>query len=141
MIPDPDNDISNKDHIAGVGVDIVSIDRIRRSLQKYGPSFVDRVFTEPEQTYCGDKAQPAQHYAARFAAKEAAMKVLGTGWDNGVRWTNISVHRSPEAPPELFASGKAKEIAQRLNINRFHLSLSHGADQALAFCIGEKRTV
>jgi holo-[acyl-carrier protein] synthase len=136
MIPDTHN--TAREHIAGIGVDIVSIDRIRRSLQTYGRSFVNRVFTEPEQRYCGDKAKPAQHYAARFAAKEAAMKVLGTGWGNGIGWPDISVHRSPDAPPELHISGQAQDVAEALGITNFHLSLSHGSDQALAFCLGEK---
>ncbi len=134
----PDAALSNEDHIAGVGVDIVSIDRIRRSMREYGRSFVKRVYTETEQTYCGDKAHPAQHYAARFAAKEATMKVLGTGWENGIRWRDISVSRSPDAPPEIIVQGKASDIVRQRQISNFHLSLTHGADQALAFCVGEK---
>jgi holo-[acyl-carrier protein] synthase len=98
---------------------------------------VRRVFTEGEIRYCDAKANRTERYAARFAAKEAAMKALGTGWNHGVRWRDIEVVRQPGSRPTIVFHGKAAEVAARLGAKNAALSLSHTADTAIAQVILE----
>jgi len=123
--------------IVGTGVDIAEVARIRESIGRYGERFLRRIFTEGEIRYCESKASRFQSYAARFAAKEAGMKALGTGWSRGVRWRDIEVVRPRGQRPTLQFHGQAGEIANRLGTRNIALSLTHTAEQALAHVILE----
>jgi len=123
--------------IVGTGIDIAEVPRIARALERYGERFLHRVYTEGEIRYCDSKANRIERYAARFAAKEAAMKALGTGWNHGVRWRDIEVSRQPGGRPTITFHGKAAEFAARLGAAHVALSLSHTAEQAIAQVILE----
>jgi holo-[acyl-carrier protein] synthase len=123
--------------IVSVGIDMTEVARIERSIARFGSHFLHRVFTDGERTYCAGKANAAERFAARFAAKEAAMKALGTGWSGGIRWVDIEVARANSGKPSLLLHGKAKERAQQLGIRRFELSLTHTHEYALAQVIAE----
>jgi len=123
--------------IVGTGIDIAEVARIRRSIERFGDRFVERVYTPGEIDYCDSKANRAERYAARFAAKEAAMKALGTGWNHGVRWRDCEVMRLPGGRPTITFHGKAAAVAARLGVKNAALSLSHTAEQAIAQVILE----
>jgi holo-[acyl-carrier protein] synthase len=123
--------------IVGTGIDIAEVARIRRSIERFGDRFVQRVYTPGEINYCESKANRAERYAARFAAKEAAMKALGTGWNHGVRWRDCEVMRLPGGRPTITFHGKAAAVAARLGVKNAALSLSHTAEQAIAQVILE----
>src|SRR5271169_3670692 len=123
--------------IVGTGIDIAEVPRIRQSLARFGDRFLKRVFTVGEIRYCDSKANRVERYAARFAAKEAAMKALGTGWSRGVRWRDIEVSRQPGGRPTIIFHGQAAEVAAKLGAARVALSLSHTAEQAIAHVILE----
>src|SRR5262252_6124555 len=111
--------------IIGIGIDVVQNDRIRDSIQRFGDRFLNRIYTEAEIEYCRKCAQPEIHYAARFAAKEAGFKALGTGWAAGVKWKDVEVVRLPSGKPELQLHGEALARATSDGASRFHVSLSH----------------
>jgi holo-[acyl-carrier protein] synthase len=123
--------------IVGTGIDIAEVPRIAASIERFGGRFLSRVYTAGEIRYCESKANRAERYAARFAAKEAAMKALGTGWNRGVRWRDIEVTRQPGGRPTILFHGKAAEFAARLGAVHVSLSLSHTAEQAIAQVILE----
>lgn len=123
--------------IVGTGLDAVEVERIRRLLESHGDRFVARLFTAGEKAYCGGSADPAMHYAARFAAKEAAAKALGTGLAEGIHWADIEVARQESGRPVLVLHGGALERAKALGAERFHLSLTHTKEMALAQVILE----
>ena len=123
--------------IVGTGIDIAEVPRIAESIARFGSRFLNRVFTEGEIRYCDSKANRAERYAARFAAKEAAMKALGTGWSHGVRWRDIEVRRRPGERPTIAFHGKAAEFATRLGTRNIALSLTHTEGQAFAQVILE----
>jgi holo-[acyl-carrier protein] synthase len=123
--------------IVGTGVDIAEVDRIKASIERFGRRFLERVFTPDEIRYCESKANKAERYAGRFAAKEAAMKAIGTGWSRGVTWQDVEVKRLPGGRPTMAFHGKAAEFAQRLGALRAHLSITHTAQQAIAQVILE----
>jgi holo-[acyl-carrier protein] synthase len=123
--------------IVGTGIDISEVPRIAESIQRFGDRFLRRIFTEGEIKYCESKANRIERYAARFAAKEAAMKALGTGWSRGVRWRDIEVSRQPGSRPTIKFHGKAAEFAAKLNATNVALSLSHTPQQAIAQVILE----
>ena len=123
--------------IVGTGIDIAEVSRIARAIARYGDRFLYRVFTDGEIRYCESKANRVERYAARFAAKEAAMKPLGTGWNQGVRWRDVEVCRRPGGRPTLTLHGKAGEFARKLGAAHIALSLSHTAEQAIAQVILE----
>jgi holo-[acyl-carrier protein] synthase len=127
----------NSAMIVGTGIDIAEVPRIAQSIARFGDRFVRRIFTEGEIQYCESTANRAERYAARFAAKEAAMKALGTGWSRGVRWRDIEVSRQPGGRPTLLFHGKASEFAVMLGAKHIALSLSHTAEQAIAQVILE----
>ncbi len=118
----------------GVGTDIVSIARLDRSLSR-GPDFAESVFSEAERRFCDAQAKPAQHYAARFAAKEAFLKAVGAGIFGGVRLSDIEVHRDGEGPPRLRLGPSAAAALERVGGAPPHVSLSHEADLAIAFVV------
>ena len=123
--------------IVGTGIDIAEVPRIRHSIKRFGQRFLERIFTAGEIRYCDSKANRVERYAARFAAKEAAMKALGTGWNHGVRWRDCEVLRQPGGRPTMAFHGKAGEVAQKLGAKNIALSLSHTAEQAIAQVILE----
>lgn len=123
--------------IVGTGIDIAEVPRIAESIARFGDRFLHRVFTEGEIKYCDSKANRTERYAARFAAKEAAMKALGTGWNHGVRWRDIEVKRQPGGRPTLAFHGKAAEFAAKLGATNIALSLTHTEDEAFAQVILE----
>ena len=123
--------------IVGTGIDIAEVPRIAESIKRFGERFIQRVFTEGEIRYCDSKANRFERYAARFAAKEAAMKALGTGWNHGVRWRDVEVAREPGRRPTIKFHGKAAEFAARLNTKNISLSITHTSEQALASVILE----
>lgn len=117
--------------LVGTGIDAVEIDRIARSIERYGERFVRRIFTPAEISYCRRKKNSAESFAARFAAKEAGAKALGTGIQQGVTWTELEVRRAPGQRPTLHFSGRALKRAQKLGVKHVSLSLTHTL--ALAF--------
>ena len=126
--------------IAGTGIDVIEVDRIERALTRpaTGERFRARVFTAGEISYCESRGKGRyQSYAARFAAKEAAMKAMGTGWNRNVGWAEIEVVRERGKAPTIALHGKTAEFARRKHIVRFHLSITHTASQAIAHVIAE----
>ncbi|MFY9743854.1 MAG: holo-[acyl-carrier-protein] synthase [Candidatus Sulfotelmatobacter sp.] len=123
--------------IVGTGIDIAEVPRIRKSIERFGDRFLQRIFTAGEIRYCESKANRVERYAARFAAKEAAMKALGTGWNHGVRWLDCEVSRLPGGRPTMVFHGRAGEFAARLRVKNAALSISHTAEQAIAQVILE----
>jgi holo-[acyl-carrier protein] synthase len=123
--------------ILGTGVDIAEVPRIRESIERFRDRFLQRIFTAGEIRYCEGKANRYERYAARFAAKEAGMKALGTGWSRGVRWRDIEVVRPPGQRPTIQFHGEAAAIAARLGTNNIALSITHTAEEALAHVILE----
>jgi holo-[acyl-carrier protein] synthase len=123
--------------IVGTGIDIAEVSRIRQSIERFGDRFLQRVFTDGEIRYCDSKANRFERYAARFAAKEAAMKALGTGWNHGIRWRDCEVVRMPGGRPTIAFHGKAAQFAAKLGMKNAALSITHTAEQALAQVILE----
>ncbi len=123
--------------VLGLGTDLIEIDRIERSYQRFGQAFLHRVYTPGEIAYCMAKKNYAESLAARFAAKEAGAKALGTGISRGVHWREIEVRRLPGQRPELHLHGRAAEIAARLGIRHLSLSLSHSRTTSIAVVVAE----
>lgn len=123
--------------IVGTGIDIAEVPRIAESIKRFGDRFINRVFTEGEIRYCDSKANRIERYAARFAAKEAGMKALGTGWSHGVTWKDVEVSRQPGGRPTILFHGKAAEFAQKLGTKHIALSLTHTKEFAMAQVILE----
>jgi len=123
--------------ILGLGTDLIEIVRVQASLERFGERFMARVFTVEEIGYCLRKRQSAESFAARFAAKEAGAKALGTGISRGVSWKEIEVRRLPGQRPTLHWSGRAAELALAMGVVRTSLSLTHGRDAAIAVVLVE----
>jgi holo-[acyl-carrier protein] synthase len=123
--------------IVGLGIDIAEIDRIEASIRRHGRHFLERIFTPGEIAYCERHRNKGERYAARFAAKEAAMKALGTGWRTGVRWVDIEVVRAPGGKPSLKLAGGAGEVAAALGVRHISLSITHSGNTAFAQVIFE----
>lgn len=123
--------------IFGIGIDEIEVARIEKQIQKEA-GFIQRVFTSGEIEYCESKKYRAQHYAARFAAKEAFMKAVGTGWRDGLAFNEIEIVRDELGRPALVLYGKAKEITDRHKITNIHVSLSHIKELANAIVTLEK---
>jgi holo-[acyl-carrier protein] synthase len=123
--------------IVGSGIDLTEIGRIQRTMDRYGKRFLDRVYTAAEQAYCLRKRNAAESFAARFAAKEAGAKALGTGITHGVNWLEIEVTREPGGRPTLQFHGRAAEFATRLGARRAALSITHTAELAMASVVLE----
>jgi holo-[acyl-carrier protein] synthase len=123
--------------IVGTGIDLVEIDRIHRSIERFGPRLLQRIYTSSEQAYCLRKRKAAESFAARFAAKEAAAKALGTGISFGVSWLEIEVVRELSGRPILRFHGRAAQIAARLGVANSALSLTHTATFAQASVVLE----
>jgi len=123
--------------IVGLGVDIAEVRRIQAAIKRRGAPFLRRVFTPTEIEYCERFKNKFERYAGRFAAKEATMKALGTGWSRGVRWVDIEVVREVSGRPTIVLAGEAGKIADRLGVKRMSLSITHTEEQALAQVIFE----
>lgn len=137
----PQNSLNNHgiqipQSVIGIGTDIVECDRIGQMLQKHGDTFLQRVFTPDEIAYCSRHQIPDQHYAGRWAAKEAVLKVLGTGWAKGIQWTDVEVVRDAAGAPSIRLENRAAEIAKELQIRSVLISISHCKAFATAFAIG-----
>jgi holo-[acyl-carrier protein] synthase len=123
--------------VIGHGIDIVETSRIRKLIEDHGQHFLDRCFTRDEQTYCGKNPKRFhEHLAARFAAKEAVLKVLGTGWRGGIAWTDIEVLKEESGQPKIRLHGECLRIANEQGITHWHVSLSHIETHATASAIG-----
>jgi holo-[acyl-carrier protein] synthase len=123
--------------IVGHGIDIVETSRIRHMVEEHGQRFLDRVFTADEQAYCARNPKRLyEHLAGRFAAKEAVLKVLGTGWRGGIAWTDIEVTKEASGQPKIALTGECARIADDLSITRWHVSISHIETHATASAIG-----
>jgi holo-[acyl-carrier protein] synthase len=123
--------------IVGTGIDMAEVDRIANSIGRFGRRFTERVFTPDEIRYCESKANKTERYAARFAAKEAAMKAIGTGWSHGVTWRDVEVLRLPGGRPTIAFHGRAAEFFAKLGGVRASLSLTHTKHFAMAQVILE----
>lgn len=123
--------------IVGMGVDLAEVPRIRASIERFGARFIERVYTPDEIAYAERKANRFERYAARFAAKEAGMKAIGTGWKRGVRWQDFEVANLPSGKPTLRFHGVAAEVAGKLGVRNVALSLTHTAELAMAQVILE----
>lgn len=119
------------------GVDMVDCKRLERMIQRHGERFLARVFTEKELAYCQGRKSSVQHLAGRFAAKEAVLKVLGTGWRSGINWTDIEVRNLPSGQPKVYLTGRCREIADELGLTVIHVSISHIPTHAIASAMGE----
>jgi holo-[acyl-carrier protein] synthase len=123
--------------ILGTGTDLIEISRVAASIERYGERFLMRVYTESEIAYCQRKKNAAESFAARFAAKEAGAKALGTGIAKGVAWNEIEVGHMPGGRPTLRFYGRAAERASQMGVKSSHLSLSHSRDLAIAVVVLE----
>ena len=123
--------------ILGTGVDLAEVPRIRAAIERHGGRFIERIYTPPEIAYVERKANRFERYAARFAAKEAGMKAIGTGWKRGVSWRDFEVVNLPSGRPTLRLHGVASEIAQQLGVRQIWLSLTHTAELGMALVILE----
>lgn len=123
--------------IAGTGIDVCEVDRMREAIERHGRRFIERVFTAGEIAYAESKHNRYERYAARFAAKEAGMKAIGTGWRRGVRWQDFEVLNQPGGRPVLRLHGEAARIASGMEIRNITLSLTHTRHQAVAFVVME----
>jgi len=124
--------------ILGHGIDIVETSRIERMVKEHGDRFLNRCFTHAELAYCSrNQRRHFEHLAGRFAAKEAILKVLGTGWSGGIAWTDIEILPTPSGRPVVTLSGETAAVAQRLGVRRWFISISHIETHATASAIGE----
>jgi holo-[acyl-carrier protein] synthase len=123
--------------IVGTGVDIAETSRLEQGLERHGERFTKRLFTPAEVAYCERFKNRGERYAARFAAKEAAFKALGTGWGAGVRWLDVEITHQPSGKPELVLTGRAQEVARGLGVTRMAVSISHSNRYVVAQVILE----
>ena len=124
--------------IVGSGVDLAEVPRVRKAIERFGPRFINRVYTPREIAYVERRgASRFERYAARFAAKEAAMKAIGTGWRHGIGWADFEVANLPSGKPTLLFHGVAAGFAERLGVRNVSLSITHTAETAMAIVILE----
>jgi holo-[acyl-carrier protein] synthase len=123
--------------IVGLGLDIAEIDRIEAAITRHGAPILERLYTAAEAAYCESHRNKFERYAGRFAAKEAAMKALGTGWRRGVRWRDIEIIREPGGKPSIALKGAAKRIADGLGVKNISVTITHSGNLALAEVIFE----
>lgn len=121
--------------IVGIGTDIIECVRIAKMIERHGEIFINRVYTQNEILYCSTRKAATQHYAGRWAAKEAVLKALGTGWANGIKWTDIEVRNEPGGRPKILLSGIAAETAKELGIREVLISISHCRSHATAYAL------
>jgi holo-[acyl-carrier protein] synthase len=124
--------------IFGTGIDIIEVDRIKNSIQKYSDRFKKKIFTQKEIDYCHSQADPAKHFAARFTVKEAVLKCFGTGMTGGILWKDIEVDKLKSGQPVLNLHGNGKKLFNQLNLKHIHVSITHDKTYAAAQAIAEK---
>jgi holo-[acyl-carrier protein] synthase len=124
--------------IFGTGLDIVEIDRIKNTLKKYSPKFEQKIFTSTEIDYCQSQGDPAKHFAARFAVKEAVSKCMGTGIRESLGFKDMEVINEKTGKPILVMTGKGKELFEKLKLKSIHISISHDSTHAIAHAIAEQ---
>jgi holo-[acyl-carrier protein] synthase len=124
--------------IFGTGIDIIEVDRIKNSIQKYSDRFKKKIFTQKEIDYCHSQADPAKHFAARFTVKEAVLKCFGTGLTGGILWKDIEVGKLNSGQPVLNLHGNGKKLFNQLNLKHIHVSITHDKTYAAAHAIAEK---
>jgi len=125
--------------IIGHGIDIVETERIARLLDEHGERFLARCFTRAERAYSDERRRRLEHLAGRFAAKEAILKVLGTGWSGGIAWTDAEIVKTPSGRPDVLLHGRCAEVAAERGIDEWWLSISHIPTHATASAIGVRR--
>jgi len=125
--------------IISCGVDICETERISKMIADHGDQFLSRTFTEEELGYCKGRVREAEHLAGRFAAKEAVLKALGTGWSAGISWLDVSVSILPSGEPRVTLSGRAEEVARERGVTNLHISLSHSHSYSVAMVVAEGR--
>lgn len=124
--------------IIGTGVDIIEIKRFKDAMERSGEKLILRLFTPDEQQYCNGHRDPVPHFAARFAAKEAVFKALGTGWAKGVAWLDVEVQKEEQEAPRIVLHGEAKRLCTAKGVGNMHLSLSHSDHSVVAMVILEQ---
>jgi holo-[acyl-carrier protein] synthase len=123
-------------NIVSHGIDMVDCERLSESIEKHGDRFLNRVFTTAELGYCQDRKRELEHLAGRFAAKEAVLKVLGTGWTNGIAWDEIEILNEPSGRPVVHLHGRCRELADEMHLANILISISHIETHAIASAIG-----
>jgi holo-[acyl-carrier protein] synthase len=124
--------------VLGVGTDLIETKRVQDSIDRFGERFLERIFTAGEIAYCSRKRNSAESFAARFAAKEAGAKALGTGISRGVSWKEFEVRRETSGRPTLHLSGRAAELAEAMGVRKIQLSLTHSRELAMAVVVAEE---
>lgn len=132
MTPDPENPPLN---VVGVGTDIIECLRIAQMIERHGELFINRVYTDYEIRYCQRRKQATQHFAGRWAAKEAILKALGTGWRRGISWRDVEVRNEPSGKPVVGLRGGAREVVEQLGIREMLVSISHCRSHAMAYAL------
>lgn len=125
--------------IIGIGTDIVECLRIAQMIERHAELFLRRVYTEYEIGYCSSRAAATQHYAGRWAAKEAVLKAMGTGWSRGIKWVDIEVRNDERGRPTIALGGGAREVCEKLRVGELHISISHCRTFATAYAIACSR--
>jgi holo-[acyl-carrier protein] synthase len=123
-------------NIKAHGIDVIDCHRLQESIDRHGQPFLERVFTEGERAYCLGRKRAIEHLAGRFAAKEAVLKVLGTGWTQGIAWTDVEVIREDSGQPKIRLQGRCKQLAEAMGLRNILISISHTEAQAFASAIG-----
>jgi holo-[acyl-carrier protein] synthase len=123
--------------ILGTGTDIVECLRIAQMIERHGELFLTRVYTDHEIAYCTARKAATQHYAGRWAAKEAVLKALGTGWRRGISWRDIEVRNDRNGSPAVILSGGARDAMEQSGIRRLHITISHCRCHAVAYVVAE----
>ena len=123
-------------NVVSHGIDMVECARLADSISRHGERFLQRVFTETELAYCRDRKRETEHLAGRFAAKEAVLKVLGTGWTSGISWRDIEIRNEPSGQPRVLLAGRCREIAEERGLGEILISISHIGTHAIASAIG-----
>ena len=122
------------------GIDLVDFKRIEQMLERHEGRFLDRVFTPAEQDYANSNRDSTQTLAGRFAAKEAILKLMGTGWRGKIAWTDIEVLNNPAGQPEVTVRGEVEKIAARLGVKQISVSITHTANFAIASAVALVRS-
>ncbi len=121
--------------IIGIGTDIVECLRIAQMIERHGELFINRVYTDFEIGYCSSRKAATQHYAGRWAAKEAVLKALGTGWRRGISWRDVEIRNDGSGRPTVALRGGARDVVQQLGIREMHISISHCRSHATAYAL------
>ena len=122
-------------HVIGIGTDIIECLRIAQMIERHGELFINRVYTQHEIQYCQSRKLATQHYAGRWAAKEAILKALGTGWRRGISWRDVEVRNEPSGKPVVGLRGGAREVVEQLGIREMLVSISHCRSHAMAYAL------